>query len=171
MSSFFNYPQWGNANGQANNHLQLNQSFNQNRYDSSGIGLSHKDKFISKWETAHCISWLDSISFSRYSRQFQDNDMTGEILLDCDNATLRDDIKIESAGNRRKLLKMIDKLRKVEEAHNAQELAKEVEHEALKAKVADLEIMYKNVSLDLSCMSIQKIYIHIYIYIYTILVL
>ena len=62
------------------------------------------------WQFDAVDAWLDSIGLPDLTTTFRENDISGDLLLELDNATLID-MGVKSAGKRMKLIRCISELR------------------------------------------------------------
>lgn len=66
---------------------------------------------VESWSVAEVCSWLDSLGFSQYKTVFQENEITGAILLELSLEDF-DYMNIKALGHRKVLLKNIELLRR-----------------------------------------------------------
>jgi hypothetical protein len=57
------------------------------------------------------VKWLGQQGLARYATTFAENNIDGELLLQLTNDDLRDELKILSFGDRKKLCLLIQKLK------------------------------------------------------------
>ncbi|CAM6090327.1 unnamed protein product [Calypogeia fissa] len=65
----------------------------------------------SDWSVGDTAQWLAQQGFARYASSFVDNDIDGAILLLLTEEDLRDELGIQSLGDRKKLIQVIQRLR------------------------------------------------------------
>ncbi|KAL3689573.1 hypothetical protein R1sor_015882 [Riccia sorocarpa] len=82
--------------------LQLAKSAN----SPSAVAGSPKE-----WSVGDVLQWLGKEGFARYASNFADNDVDGAILLQLTSDDLRDELDIQSFGDRKKLENCIDRLK------------------------------------------------------------
>lgn len=63
------------------------------------------------WTVGETMEWLGQQGLARYATAFAENNIDGELLLQLTNDDLRDELKILSFGDRRKLELLIRQLR------------------------------------------------------------
>lgn len=68
------------------------------------------EKTITSWSVEDVIEWLKHINFSQYEKEFQENDISGDILIHLDHESLKE-IGISSAGHRLTFLKAIYRIK------------------------------------------------------------
>jgi hypothetical protein len=64
-----------------------------------------------EWTVGETMEWLGQQGLARYATTFAENHVDGELLLQLTNDDLRDELKILSFGDRRKLDLLIQQLR------------------------------------------------------------
>ena len=64
-----------------------------------------------EWTVGETMEWLGQQGFARYATTFAEHSIDGELLLQLTNGDLRDELKILSFGDRRKLELLIQQLR------------------------------------------------------------
>ncbi|KAB5594201.1 Protein pob1 [Ceratobasidium theobromae] len=68
------------------------------------------------WTVPQVIAWLQSKGFDAHvQRSFQENDITGDVLIELDAPALKDEIGITAFGKRMRLLKAIGELKRESE--------------------------------------------------------
>lgn len=65
---------------------------------------------VEQWDTTATANWISSVGFPQYWRQFKDNGITGEVLLNTTVEMLRE-LKIKSVGHRIAICKAVRQLR------------------------------------------------------------
>ncbi|KAG8736802.1 polar growth protein, partial [Ceratobasidium sp. 423] len=69
-----------------------------------------------QWTVPQVIAWLQSKGFdSEIQRAFQDNDITGDVLIELDGPALEDELGVTAFGKRMRLLKQIGELKREDE--------------------------------------------------------
>lgn len=68
------------------------------------------EKTITSWSVLEVIQWLKHMNFSQYEKKFQENDISGDILIHLNHESLKE-IGILSAGHRLTLLKAIYRIK------------------------------------------------------------
>lgn len=71
-------------------------------------------KFAAKpkeWSVGETMEWLGQQGLARYATIFVENNIDGEVLLQLSNDDLRDELKIQSFGDRKKLEILIQQLK------------------------------------------------------------
>lgn len=58
------------------------------------------------------MQWLAEQGLARYASMFAENNIDGPLLLQLGNDDLRDEVGIQSLGDRRKLVMLIEQLRR-----------------------------------------------------------
>lgn len=58
------------------------------------------------------MQWLAEQGLARYASTFAENNIDGPLLLQLGNDDLRDEVGIQSLGDRRKLVMLIEQLRR-----------------------------------------------------------
>ncbi|KAG2189183.1 hypothetical protein INT44_004325, partial [Umbelopsis vinacea] len=61
---------------------------------------------VLNWDEARVCKWLSSVGYTGYEKKFQENGITGDVLVNLDSESLID-LSIQSAGTRTALLKNI----------------------------------------------------------------
>ena len=69
---------------------------------------------VLKWNTKEVEKWLVGHGMSKYATDFKENKITGEVLICADQELLKA-LNIKSAGDRIRLLMLVDELRKENE--------------------------------------------------------
>lgn len=72
------------------------------------VGKAAKPK---EWSVGETMEWLGQQGFARYATTFAENNIDGELLLQLTNNDLRDELKIRSLGDRKKLELLIRQLK------------------------------------------------------------
>lgn len=65
-----------------------------------------------EWSTSEVALWLEDSGFSEHTEAFQDHDISGAVLLSLTEAELREELGMERLGQRKRLLLLIQQLRK-----------------------------------------------------------
>jgi hypothetical protein len=65
-----------------------------------------------KWSVGDTMQWLAEQGLARYASTFAENNIDGPLLLQLGNDDLRDEVGIQSLGDRRKLVMLIEQLRR-----------------------------------------------------------
>ncbi|CAE6471462.1 unnamed protein product [Rhizoctonia solani] len=83
-----------------------------------------------QWTVPQVIAWLQSKGFDTdIQRAFQENDITGDVLIELDGPALKDELGVTAFGKRMRLLKQIGELKredsKAKERENSKESSKE----------------------------------------------
>ncbi|CAE6489172.1 unnamed protein product [Rhizoctonia solani] len=77
-----------------------------------------------QWTVPQVIAWLQSKGFDAdIQRGFQENDITGDVLIELDGPALKDELGVTAFGKRMRLLKQIGELKREEE--KSKEVTKE----------------------------------------------
>ncbi|KAG0617142.1 hypothetical protein M758_5G167200 [Ceratodon purpureus] len=66
---------------------------------------------VKDWSVGETMEWLGQQGLARYATTFAENSIDGELLLQLTNDDLRDELKIQSFGDRKKLGLLIQKLK------------------------------------------------------------
>lgn len=66
---------------------------------------------VKDWSVGETMEWLGQQGLARYATTFAENSIDGELLLQLTNADLRDELKIVSFGDRKKLDLLIQQLK------------------------------------------------------------
>ncbi|CAE6535289.1 unnamed protein product [Rhizoctonia solani] len=75
-----------------------------------------------QWTVPQVIAWLQSRGFdTEIQRAFQDNDITGDVLIELDGPALRDELGILGFGERMRLLKQIGELKREDDKLKAKD--------------------------------------------------
>ncbi|CUA67872.1 ATP-dependent RNA helicase FAL1 [Meyerozyma guilliermondii ATCC 6260] [Rhizoctonia solani] len=75
-----------------------------------------------QWTVPQVIAWLQSRGFdTEIQRAFQDNDITGDVLIELDGSALRDELGILGFGERMRLLKQIGELKREDDKLKAKD--------------------------------------------------
>ncbi|KAH7343136.1 hypothetical protein B0J17DRAFT_165058 [Rhizoctonia solani] len=76
----------------------------------------------SQWTVPQVIAWLQSKGFDLdIQRAFQENDITGDVLVDLDGPALKDELGVTAFGKRMRLLKQIGELKREGEKEKERE--------------------------------------------------
>ncbi|KAJ1981818.1 hypothetical protein H4R33_005163 [Dimargaris cristalligena] len=75
----------------------------------AGLPESHHS-LVTAWSLAEVAEWISAQGYEEYAQAIQDNDITGDILVQLDDNNLKD-LGIQSIGKRITLLKSIRKLK------------------------------------------------------------
>ena len=67
---------------------------------------------LTSWSIDDVCFWVISHGFGNFVDTFRDNEVDGECLLTLDNKLLRDDLGITALGQRSRLLKRVESLKK-----------------------------------------------------------
>ncbi|CAE6475424.1 unnamed protein product [Rhizoctonia solani] len=87
-----------------------------------------------QWTVPQVIAWLQSKGFdNEIQRAFQDNDITGDVLIELDGPALKDELGVTAFGKRMRLLKQIGELKREDE--KAKEREKQSSKESSKEKL------------------------------------
>ncbi|KEP48673.1 SH3 domain-binding protein 2 pleckstrin-like (PH) domain protein [Rhizoctonia solani 123E] len=87
-----------------------------------------------QWTVPQVIAWLQSKGFdNEIQRGFQDNDITGDVLIELDGPALKDELGVTAFGKRMRLLKQIGELKREDE--KAKEREKQSSKESSKEKL------------------------------------
>ncbi|CUA68908.1 hypothetical protein RSOLAG22IIIB_08152 [Rhizoctonia solani] len=82
-----------------------------------------------QWTVPQVIAWLQSRGFdTEIQRAFQDNDITGDVLIELDGPALKDELGVSAFGKRMRLLKQIGELKREDDKAKEQEKEKEKEN-------------------------------------------
>lgn len=65
---------------------------------------------VDEWSVGNVGQWLRSKGFSRYVSAFQEHDIDGEVLLELTMEELKEDIGVNSLGDRKRILDLISSL-------------------------------------------------------------
>lgn len=80
----------------------------------------------SQWTAPQVIAWLQSKGFdAEIQRAFQENDITGDVLIEHDGPALKGESGVTAFGKRMRLLKQIDELKQEDERAREKENSKE----------------------------------------------
>ncbi|ODQ53515.1 hypothetical protein SAICODRAFT_56525, partial [Saitoella complicata NRRL Y-17804] len=80
---------------------------------SPGVFLPHNDfeDDVRSWSPESVAEWIAAAGFEDdVAAAFLDNDISGEILLELDSGSLRDELGIRSFGKRFEILRAIERL-------------------------------------------------------------
>lgn len=80
-------------------------------YTSPASASSFPLSPVSSWTNQQLRDWLECLHCGAYYRTFEDNHITGDILLECDDSSLRD-MGIRKVGDRIRIQQSLNKLRK-----------------------------------------------------------
>ncbi|KAG4300587.1 hypothetical protein PCANB_002949 [Pneumocystis canis] len=72
--------------------------------------LKLPEKVITSWSVEEVIQWLKYINFSQYEKEFQENNISGDVLIHLDHESLKE-IGVLSAGHRLSFLKAIYRIK------------------------------------------------------------
>lgn len=99
------------SSGHAEKHqqfLQLQMRFQQDSLPEETLYLSTRQAAC--WTTKEVVTWLEANNFEQYSSEFQENDISGENLLDLTKEELTE-MGVTKIGHRKTLLTLIQRLK------------------------------------------------------------
>ncbi|CAE6454305.1 unnamed protein product [Rhizoctonia solani] len=80
------------------------------------ISVPFSQTSATQWTVPQVIAWLQSKGFdAEIQRGFQENDITGDVLIELDGSALKDELGVTAFGKRMRLLKQIGVLKRDEE--------------------------------------------------------
>lgn len=76
------------------------------------MGCTERFSFVDirSWDERKVGEWLRSIDFAKYENDFEENNITGEALLECDHSVLKE-LGVKKVGDRVRIVVAIKALR------------------------------------------------------------